>query len=152
MVYSLSKYKLAIQLPESFAASVGLNDNNSIVIGGEGSYLDTISYEYTADMYTTKGDATGSYVHDKNLDKSGTVTITINQMAPQIAMFKKVINLYYQAGNDYDGLQLSLKDLSGQEIMSAESCFFVKIPNQDLGQESANQSWNITCGRINTID
>ena len=152
MVYNLSKYKLAIQLPEEFASKVGLENDNTITVGGEGSYLDTLSYSYNADMYTTKADATGSYVHDKNLDKSGNITISIHQLSPQIALFKKIINLYYQSGNDYDGLQLSLKDLSGQEIMSAESCFFVKIPDQNFGQTSENQTWNITSGKINSID
>jgi len=152
MVYSLSNYKLAIQLPEEFAAKVGLENNNTISIGGEGSYLDTLSYSYNSDMYSTKADATGSYVHDKNLDKSGTITINIHQMSPQIALFIKIVNLYYQSGNDYEGLQLSLKDLMGQEVMAAESCFFTKIPDQSFGQESDNQSWNITSGRINTID
>lgn len=152
MVYSLSKYKLAIQLPETFAAKVGLAGDNTITIGGEGSYLDSLSYEYNKEMYSTKADATGSYVHDKSLDKSGTITITINQMSPQIALFKKIVNLYYQSGDDYEGLQLSLKDLSAQEVMAAESCFFTKIPNQDFGQESGNQAWVITSGRINTID
>lgn len=152
MVYSLAKYKLSIQLPENFASQVGLGDSSIISIGGEGSYLDTISYSYTGDMYSTKGDTTGSWVHDKNLDRTGSVSISIHQLSPQIAMFKKVVNLYYQSGDNYEGLQLSLKDSAGQEIMSAEDCFFTQIPEQSFKDTSDSQTWNLTCGRINTID
>jgi len=152
MTYSLSKYLLSLQLPEAFASSVGLGNNSSLVIGGEGSYLDTLSYDYNSDMYTTKADATGSWVHDKNLDLSGKITISIHQLSPSISLFKKIVKLYYQSGNDYDGLTLTLKDLSGNEIMTALDCFFIKIPTQEFKAESDNQSWDLTSGRINTAD
>ncbi len=148
MRYSLSDYILAIKLPDSFAQKIGLSNNSIITIGGEGSYLNSIEFSYNTDLFSTKADATGSWVHDKNLDRSGRITISIHQLSEKISLFKKVINLYYQSSVKDEGLQLSLQDSYSNEIASGEDCYFVKMPNQVFGQESDNQSWDITSGRI----
>lgn len=151
MIYSLSKYILSIVLPEDFAQNVGLENDKTINIGGEGSYLDSISFEYEKDMFSTKADTTGSWVHDKTLAANGTVKISLHQLSPQIDKFKKIVNLYRQSGVNYDGLQIGLKDSESNEIMSAQDCFFTQIPTQSFKSESETQEWSLTCGKITTI-
>lgn len=152
MRYSLATYILSIKLPTDFAQQVGLENDDVITVGGEGSYLDSFSFSFEHDLFSTKGDATGSWVHDKNLSRVGSCEISIHQLSDKVALFKKIMNLYYQASNDFDGLNLILEDSSGRSIINCEDCYFSKIPNQAFGAESANQTWNLTCGRITLTD
>ena len=64
--YSLANYTLAITLPSELATILGLTGSESLVVGGEGSYLDTFAVELDNDIFITKCDATGSWVHAKN--------------------------------------------------------------------------------------
>lgn len=149
--YSLATYILSIKLPQDFAEQVGLGENSIVTVGGEGSYLDSFSFSYEKDLFTTNGDATGSWVHDKNLSRVGTCSISIHQLSDKIALFKQIMNLYYQASNDFDGLTLDLIDSSGKNIIKCEDCYFSKIPDQNFGAESDNQEWSLTCGRITMV-
>lgn len=146
--YSLATYILSIKLPQEFASQVGLAEDSVISVGGEGSYLDSFGFSYDNDLFTTRGDTTGSWVHDKNLSRTGTCTISIHQLSDKVALFKQLMNLYYQSTNDYDGLHLILEDSLGRKIVDCEDCYFSKMPDQNFGRESENQSWSLTCGRI----
>lgn len=149
MRYSLSDYRLSITVPNSLSGLLGLSEFS---IGGEGSYLDNIDTGYDNDLFTTEGDATGSWVHNKNLSKVGKVTVTINQMSEKVARFKRLCNLFYSATSDsneeYDGLTMVLTDMKNQVIATMVDCFIVKIPNQRYGQKAETQAWVITCGKI----
>ena len=145
--YCLADYLLSIKLPENFARLVGLENNQNLVIGGEGSYLDSITFEYNSDMVSTKGDHTGSWVHDINLDRTGKASISINQMSDKVAKFKTIVNLFYS--HDFiEGCQLSLQDSLGNEVASGQDALFVKIPSQEMKSESDNQTWELTIGRL----
>ena len=150
--YSLANYTLAITLPSELATILGLTGSESLVVGVEGSYLDTFAVELDNDMFSTKGDATGSWVHDKNLSRVGKAEISLNQLSDRVAKFKKIVNIYYQSGTDYDGVNLSLVDNQGNEIANCVDCYFIKIPRQEFGQESGNQTWSLTCGQITFSD
>lgn len=150
--YSLANYTLAITLPSELATILGLTGSESLVVGGEGSYSDTFAVELDNDMFSTKGDATGSWVHDKNLSRVGKAEISLNQLSDRVAKFKKIVNIYYQSGTDYDGVNLSLVDNQGNEIANCVDCYFIKIPRQEFGQESGNQTWSLTCGQITFSD
>jgi len=145
--YCLADYLLAIKLPEEFATLVGLGNNQNLVIGGEGSYLDSITLEYNQDMVSTRGDYTGSWVHEINLNRTGKASITIHQMSDKVAKFKTIVNLFYS--HDFtEGCQLSLQDSLGNEIASGQDALFIKIPNQEIKTESDYQTWELTIGKL----
>lgn len=146
--YSLANYKVALTLPSDFAAEVGLTGNEALTIGGEGSYLDSVTVEMDNDTYNTKSDSTGSWVHDVNLSKTGKVTITINQMSDKIAKFKKITNLYSLSNVDYEGVTIAIDDNKANHIVNCSDCYFQKIPNQEFNQEAGTQAWVLTCGKI----
>ena len=87
--YCLANYILTADIP----VDIGFG-SQSVSIGGEGSYLDTITVHLNNSLFSTQGDNTGAWVHIKNLDKTGTVTISINQMSDKIASFKALMNIY----------------------------------------------------------
>ena len=78
--YSLADYQLTIGLSDNIARQLGLRDANgnlltNFSIGGpgennEGSFVGQIVVNRTQDLFTTEGDATGSWVHNKNLNRS----------------------------------------------------------------------------------
>lgn len=146
MRYSLSDYILSIT---NLPTSLGL-ENNSISVGGEGSYLNSIAAENTGNMFSTSGDATGSWVHNKSLDRTGTITIDINQMSPQIANLVQILTVFYNVDDDRntDGMTISLLDRNMKHVFDAKDCFVQKIPRQSFGQTADNQSWVITSGQL----
>lgn len=143
--YSLSKYILTISIPSEIAGQFGAS---TISVGGEGSYLDSISISYSTSRWNTKGDATGSWVHEENLDRTGSAAVTLNQLSDKVAKFIRLCNLYYNTDVDLDGLTLELNDTSGNNIATCNDCVIKEIPNQDFGSESANQEWVFNCGKI----
>lgn len=144
MRYSLSDYKLSITLPAAFSTAIGLE---KFSIGGEGSYLGSIAVSQTNDTFTTEADSTGSWYHNKNLARNGTVTIEINQLADSIVRLKRVFNLYFNV-DDYDGMTMVLTDRQNNVVSTMEDCFIQKPADQTFGETAATQSWVLTCGRI----
>lgn len=143
MKYSLADYILSVSIPSDLASQFG---TETITVGGEGSYLDNIEISFNNNLWDTESDATGSWIHNKNLSRAGTATVTLNQVSNQVARFKTLCNLYYS--NDFDGLTLTLQDRLGNEIATLEDCYINKIPNQNYQATAQPQPWVFTSGRI----
>lgn len=142
MKYSLSDYKVSIKTKDPALYSIF----REITIGGEGSALDSITINTTNNLWDTTGFPTGGWVHNKNLSRVGTATISINQLSASVAKFKQLCNVYY--GGDYEGVTLSVTDADNNEVASCEDCFIQKIPEQAFGATAANQAWVFTCGKV----
>lgn len=143
MRYSLADYMLSIESDDSTIK----NMFGTITIGGEGSYLDSITLSTPTDVYTTTGYATGGWVHTKSLDRTGTVSLTINQMSSKISKLKQLANI--SLTGDYEGFTLSLSDSSGNKVASCIDCYISNIPNQQFQSSAGTQTWEFTCGQIN---
>ena len=102
MRYSLANYILSIDSNDERIKSLF----GTISIGGEGSYLGSIAVGLATSMFSTSGYPTGGWVHNKNLDRHGTTTVTLNQLSDKVAKFIQLCKLFYQ--EDYDGFTLSL--------------------------------------------
>ena len=92
MIYSLLHYQTEIKLPDTLARIVG---KDSIIIGGQGSYLESVEVVLNSDTWSVKGDSTGSYIHTFNGDKTGEVHLTINQVCKESKLFHKLMSSYY---------------------------------------------------------
>ena len=92
--YSLADYQLTIGIPQSVAQRLGLRDEEgnlltSFVIGGpgennEGSFIGQIVATRSNNLWETEGDATGSWVHNKNLNRTGTIELQIRQISDKV--------------------------------------------------------------------
>lgn len=145
--YCLANYILTADIPED----IGFG-SQSVSIGGEGSYLDTITVHLNSSLFSTQGDNTGAWVHIKNLDKTGTVTISINQMSDKIASFKALMNIYNNMDSDAAGMTLTLRDSLNNTICVCEDCVIENIPDQAFGSTPTTQTWTFLCGRIQFVD
>lgn len=143
----MKRYSLA-----NHVLSIKPNDNQinnifgTISIGGEGNYLESVSVSNENTLWSTTGYATGAWVHNKNLAKTGTVTISLNQLSDQVAKLITLCETYY--GGDYEGFTLTLTKNDNTKICTCIDCYISKIPTQSFGTSAANQSWVFTCGKI----
>lgn len=146
MKYSLASYILTITLPESIRNKLKVNE---IQIGGSGSYLDSIKLNFNGQLWSVKGDATGSWIHEKNLDRSGTADITLSQLSDAVSKFIKICNFMYTSQNDdVNGCTLTLSTLNSRKIAVCNDCMISKIPPQEFGSTATDQTWTFECGQI----
>lgn len=145
MRYSLAEYLVTITIPTDLASAFG---TNSISIGGEKSYLDNISAAYSTSQWSIAGDDTGGYVHNKSLNRTGTVTLSLSQVSPQISKFKTLCNLFYNSTEDYDGLTITVSDLQGNVVCTCEDCMISGIPQQSFGSTAQPQNWTMNVGTL----
>lgn len=141
--YSLANYILSVDPNDSSIKSMF----GTISIGGEGNAIGSISLSVSSSMWSTEGYATGAWIHNKNLDKHGSVTISINQLSDKVVKLIQLVKLYY--GKDYDGFTLAVSDINGNKVASCIDCYIEKIPEQSFGTTASDQRWTFTCGQIN---
>lgn len=145
--YCLANYILTADIP----TDIGFG-TQSVSIGGEGSYTDTITVSMSQAMFQTQGDSTGSWVHVKSLDQTGQIQVTIKQVSDKIATFKALMNVYRNLDSEASGMTLTLRDTLNNTICIAEDCVIDKVPDQAFGNEPGTQTWNFLCGRITFVD
>lgn len=142
MKYSLSNYILTIKTKDTEL----FNIFKELTVGGQGTTVGSISIQMNASLFETTSFPTGGWVHSKNLDRTGTVSVTLNQLSNIVAKFKQLMNAYY--ATDCDSLTMTISDLDGNEVASCEDCFPTKFPNQEYAEKAASQTWSFTCGKI----
>ena len=143
MKYSLANYSLSIDPNDELIKQMF----GTLTVGGEGNYLESMTLSYASAVFSTQGYATGGWVHDKNLDRHGTVSITLNQLSDKVAKFIQLVKL--SLSGDYEGFTLSLSDVDGNKIATCVDCYISQIPEQSFASTSQTQTWSFTCGQIN---
>lgn len=140
--YSLADYRLSIDSNDPTIKSMF----GTISIGGEGSYLGSVIVSQNSALWNTKGFATGAWVHDKNLDRTGKCQINIHQLANDVVKLIRLCNIYY-SGN-YGSSTIIVSDNLGNKVATCNDCFIEKIADQSFSESSENQSWTFTCGKV----
>lgn len=151
-VYSLADYSLSVTIP-----AVGDLPEETFKVGGpgdtgNGSCVGQIVVSRNQNLFETEGDVTGSWVHNKSLNRTGTITVDIRQVSNYIVRFILACNAFEKDQNRTGGMTITLTPAFNTEpnsqIMTATDCFFQKVPDQNFGPSAQMQSWVITCGRI----
>ncbi len=182
--YTLSDYFLIIKLPSALISAINgnstswsqsRNDNigalisasdskdvnslstsETLLLGGEDSYVGSISFQYKTNAWEVTGDPTGSWVHTKNRDRTGTCSLSMNQVAYKGALLIKIFNIYYNDTSDsneiLDGFDIYVTDRKGRLLMSATDCYVQNVPNMEYGSTPRELSWTFNCGRITYED
>ena len=143
MRYSLTNYILSLEPNDPQIKSMF----GTISIGGEGSYVGSVSFNRQANMFDTQGYATGAWVHNKNLSRVGTATVQLNQLSDAVSKFIKLAETFYSG--DFDGFTISLVSITGEKVASGIDSYFTKVPSQDFAESAGNQTWELTCGQVN---
>ena len=149
--YSLADYRVTIEglLP-------GISDPIRITIGGagengEGSCLGEIKVTRNTELWNTVADATGSWVHNRNLDKTGTVELSLRQVSDDVVRLIQLCSSYENVTSDATGLTITVSPSHSYSVKAeafCNDCFPVKVPDQVFGDTAAEQSWVFTCGQV----
>lgn len=140
MRYSLADYIVSIAPPE---AAQGVF--SEIKIGGNGNYIGSVNVSFSNNLYELESYATGAYVFNKNLSRSGTVSISLNQLCEEVALLKRMINTLY--GEDHDAFTITIQQ-RGTNVVSCVGCYPSKIPDQAMEATAQMQQWQFLVGEI----
>ena len=159
--YSLADYQLTIGLSDSVAQLLGLRDSfgnllTNFSIGGpgednEGSFVGQIIVNRVQDLFTTTGDATGSWVHDKNLNRTGTIQIDITQISDDIVTLVQLCQIFESVQTNMPGLELTINSVASNTattMVTGRDAYIQKLPELTLGEQAQKLSWTFTCGQI----
>lgn len=159
--YSLADYQLTIGIPQSVAQRLGLRDEQgnsltSFTIGGpgengEGSFLGQIVASRTTNLWETEGDATGSWVHNKNLSRVGTIEVQIRQIADQVIELAQLCDIYASIQENVEGLTLTVNSSASDEstpMVTGIDCYIQKHADLTLAETAGTLTWTFTCGQV----
>lgn len=159
--YSLADYQLTIGIPQNVAQRLGLRDAqgnllSSFTIGGpgengEGSFLGQISAQRTANLWETEGDATGSWVHNKNLNRTGTIELQIRQISDQVIELSQLCDIYEAVQEGVEGLTLTISSSAtddGSPVVTGVDCYIQKQADLTLADTAQMLTWSFTCGQV----
>lgn len=157
--YSLADYIVTIKLPgaNSLPTEYANLANKEIKIGGPGesigsvgSFVGQISISRQSNQWDTVGDNTGSWVHNQNLSKVGTVDIQINQVSDNVIRLIQLCNIY-NTTSIREGLTITVTPAANDSVTTYANCvdcYPTKISNQVFGNSATNQTWSFTCGMV----
>lgn len=158
--YSLTDYILSVKIPEELR-QVFINNNdqtidassNVISIGGDGSFLGSITISTSSNaQWTTEGDVTGSWVHNKSKNRTGTIQVEINQISDKVKLLERIYSTYYEADTVTEGMTLTVNKATGggnqEPVCTGTDCYVANRPDIAYGETAATQQWEFTCGRI----
>lgn len=150
--YSLADYIMTVRVP-----AIGNLAAEEISIGGpgengEGSCVGEIKVTRRTDMWTTEGDPTGSWVHNKNLDKTGTIELNIKQVSANVQKLMMICSAYESLNTKAAGLTITINpandDGATTDYITGVDVFIQKIPDQDYSDTAKDQQWIFTCGQV----
>jgi len=150
--YSLADHLLTVTVP----AGVISDAEETFVIGGpgatgEGSFVGSVSVSRTEDVWKTVGDETGSWVHNKSLNRTGSCSVELRQVSDMVIKLSQICNVFEAKQDKTQGMTLSVSSACGEpsgKVAVCEDCYIKKVPEQKFGAEAEMQSWEFTCGRI----
>lgn len=158
--YSLADYQLTLGIPQDVARKLGLSAPNggqySFSIGGpgengEGSFVGQISVSRTNSLWETEGDATGSWVHNKNLNRTGTIELQIKQISDQVVELAQLCDIYESIQEGVEGITLTVSSSgedTGSPIATGIDCYIQKQADLTLAPTAGTLTWTFTCGQV----
>lgn len=159
--YSLADFQLTIGLTSDLSERLGLRDANgnpltSFVIGGpgednQGSFVGQIIINRSENLFTTEGDATGSWVHNKNLNRTGSITLELTQISDQVVTLIQLCQILESVQSSMPGLELTVSSASSAvatTMITGKDAYIQKLPDITLADVAGRLSWVFTCGQV----
>lgn len=155
--YALSDYILTLKLPDNseLLEKSGLT-SAQFSIGGpgqnglDGSFLGNIVVKRNGSVWSTEGDATGSWVHSKSLNRTGSVQLDINQVSDDVIRLAMICNAYESIQDAVPGLSIIVSSAAdiNNVVANCYDCYIQEVPDHKFGDKAADYSWTFTCGRV----
>lgn len=151
--YSLTDYTVTITPPEGMGleeltiGGVGTAGNNNTNLG---TFLGSITVNRTNDAWNTDGDVTGSWVHNQNRSKVGTVAINIKQVSDDIIKLHNMLKIMEASDTNTKGCTIAITNAvdSNKKLFTCNDCYIVKMPDYVMGETAGVQIYTFTCGQV----
>lgn len=151
--YSLTDYTVTITPPEGMGleeltiGGVGTAANNNTNLG---TFLGSITVNRTNDAWNTDGDVTGSWVHNQNRSKVGTVSINIKQVSDDIVKLHQMLTIMEASETNTKGCTIVIANAadSNKVLFNCYDCYIVKMPDYVMAETAAVQTYTFTCGQV----
>ena len=160
--YALADYQLTVKV----SSNIGIPgiSGESFTIGGpadasynsegsQGGYIGDITISRKAAMWSTESDYTGGYVHVKNLDRTGTARVSINQLSDNVIRLNTIFKLCEARGtSENEALTLIVTNSATNKVVATcTDCRIVKQPDQTFSTNPNMQPWEFTCGIVDIL-
>jgi SWI/SNF-related matrix-associated actin-dependent regulator 1 of chromatin subfamily A len=113
-------------------------------------FVGQITASRNKELFTTTGDATGSWVHDKNLDRTGHIRIDITQISDDVITLVQLCQIFESVQSRMPGLELTINSVASgtTPMVTGRDCYISKLPDLPLGETASRLSWDFTCGQV----
>lgn len=162
--YSLASVKVVISFSNGYKAN----------FGGQGSMIGSVTLARKTERFSSEGDATGGFVINETLDRTGTCTISIKQFAPLVSTLTNLFATYDLSSNgdsvtdivggitnygnteNREGFDASITlegavniDLyyMGTLIGHCGSCY-LNMPDLELEEDNGTRDFVFECGEV----
>lgn len=129
--------------PSQVATTMG----GGLITGfGDGSMIET---EYDEDQWSLKTGADGENVRAKNLNKAGTIKITLLQSSDANILLMG----FWSADQLNNGGKVPFlcKDGSGTSVVAAEQAWIQKLPKVVFAKDVEMREWTIRTGNLKVV-
>lgn len=139
---SFSRYSLADHVV-TFTAIQGANSGTDLFtfeIGGQGSFLGSLNISWNADTWSQQMDATGSGSYSKNYDRSGTITLSLNQVSEKTILMDRLFQSYHLSDSDDIVYKVTISRGS-KTLVEASYCVLKKLPEYVAEEEAGVRAY-----------
>ena len=151
--YSLADHTVKITLPENLRVG-GVDLGGRVLTSGgpgqngqDGSFTGSITVRRANPTWNTEGDPTGSWVHNKTLNRTGSVELSLRQVSDDIIRLQMLASIFESDQNGTRGCLIEVYS-TDKTVAKAEDCYITQVPDQVFGESAENQSWTWTSGRV----
>ena len=106
----------------------------------EGAFIEA---ERSVDLFSDKTGADGFPVRSKSADKTGTVTLTLQQKSPSNSILTALAAL--DEASSLGVVPLLIKDLSDLSLVASPAAWIKRIPKFEREEKSKNTIWVFRC-------
>jgi hypothetical protein len=105
-----------------------------------------ISVSRSEDSWEMTVGSQGDGARVRKRNRSGVVTLTLQQTSPTNAKLAAIAELDEESGTGTG--ELFIKDLLGNDLIVAEIAWIVKPPDMEYGDTLSGREWNFACHEL----
>jgi len=119
----------------------------TITIGGNGTLLGTVSYDYTDDMFSIDTSPDGGYSSNFSASKAGKVNITLKQTSSKV---EELINFIQWCRSHPESAmsKITISDTLGNIACTANGVFPIKVPGNSASSAAGDRTFEFVAGEI----
>lgn len=144
-VFSLSSVRGTLY--NEYYGLTSFGGQSYINLGGGQKQIEKISYTYSTDIFSMSSTADGGVVVAHSNDRSGTISIQLQQTSPHIKVLTEFAKWCW-ANPDKAESTLTVTDDTGNLAFTATQVFIKGIPENAVGSTATERTYTFMAGNI----